>query len=69
MQLLVTSRERVETMNVSMSEQIAYEHGADLRRAAAAYRRVPSRADKARRETGGFHVALPRRHTAVGCEA
>jgi hypothetical protein len=56
-------------MNVSMTEQIAYEHGEDLRRAAVSYRRAPSRADRARRETGGVHLAFPRRHAAVGCQA
>jgi hypothetical protein len=58
---------------MTMTEQIAYEHGADLRREAAAFRRVPGRADRAHARSGhgAFgRVFAPRRHgTAVGCEA
>lgn len=55
-----------------MNEYLVTEHQSDLRRDAAAYRRVASRADRAQpRAThrATFHVSLHRRATAIGCEA
>lgn len=58
-----------------MYDLIAYEHGADLRRAAAAHRRVASRADRARprlaaRLGNGLRSVLPHRPAApAGCQA
>lgn len=65
-----------------MLDRIAYEHGADLRREAAAYRRVAngsagraaSRKDRAaprlaRRAGDGIRGAFHRRPAGVGCEA
>jgi hypothetical protein len=56
-------------MNVPMNEQLAYEHAEDLRRAAAAYRRAPSRAARAPQPKAHLRVTLHRHPAAVGCEA
>ena len=56
-----------------MNEQVAYEHGADLRRSAAAFRcrtRLASRAD--RREpsfANKLSAVLHRRPATAGCAA
>lgn len=58
-----------------MFEEIAYEHGADLRRAAAVHNRAVSRAGRAaprttQRVTRSLRASLLHRPAApVGCEA
>lgn len=57
-----------------MFDQIAYEHGNDLLRAAAAYRRVPSRAHRAaptasRRVTSRVRAIAHRPAAPIGCQA
>lgn len=56
-----------------MNEYLAHEHGADLRRAAVAYNRSHTRADRASTASRATHAwrlpALHRTHSAVGCEA
>ena len=63
----------VGTMTVSMTEPIAYEHGADLRREADNFRRVHGRADRAAPRMGHRSFAglftTHRRSAVVGCEA
>ena len=69
--LMVTETEEVETMTIT--ELVAAEHGADLLREAAAYRRVVSRADRkqpAHAPRRSFIAVL--RHEpvhAIGCQA
>ncbi len=60
-------------MTVSMTEPIAYEHGADLRREADDFRRVHGRADRVTPRTGHRSFAglftAHRRPTVLGCQA